>query len=179
MRAALAAAFVVTAALAVPNAGAAGTPVLDGKKFKTLTIIQESPPGASALDPTPAQVAACKVPACARLPFVYRPAKGVTAPLTVTERNFYAGLGDADLYLLQGTTIVASCTGTFSNKRHLTLAPSALKPGTTYTAVMYYSHSIGESTSMTVDLPGKKAPGPAEVDTSKAFPEYSTTVCGL
>lgn len=179
MRAALAAALAITAALAVPQASAAGTPVLDGKKVKSLSIIQESGPAARGVDPTPAQVAACKAPDCARLPFVYKPAKGVSASLSVTERNFYAGLGDADLYLLQGSTVIASCTGTFSNKRHITVPASALKPGATYTAVMFYSHSIGESTSMTVDLPGTKAPEPVVVDASKAFPEYSTTSCGL
>lgn len=161
------------------SAGAAPTPVLDGKKLKTLRVVQEAPPGVAAVDPTPEQVAKCEPPACARITFVYKPAKGVKDPLTVSERNFWAGLGDEDLYLMQGTTVVASCTGTMSNKRYLSVPQSALKPGTTYTAVMYYSHEIGESTSMDVHLPGVKAPGPVEVDPFKPFPEYSTTMCGV
>lgn len=154
-------------------------PVLDGVKVKKLSVIQEAPPGVATVDPTPEQVASCEPPACARITFVFRPAKGVKDPLTVTERNFWVGLGDVDLYLMQGKTVVASCTGTLSNKRYLAVPQSELKPGATYSAVMYYSHEIGESTSMDVELPGAPAPGPVEVDATAAFPEYSTTVCGV
>lgn len=154
-------------------------PVLDGVKVKKLTIIQEAAPGAATVDPTPEQVANCKAPACARITFVFKPAKAVKDPLTVTERNFWIGLGDVDLYLMQGTTVVASCTGTASNKRYLSVPQSELKPGATYSAVMYYSHEIGETTSMDVELPGAPAPGPVEVDATQPFPEYSTTVCGV
>jgi hypothetical protein len=95
----------------------------------------------------------------------------------VSERNFWAGLGDEDLYLMQGTKVIASCTGTLSSARHLTVPASALKSGTTYTAVMYFSHEIGESTAMNVDLPGTTARDSVVVDPNNPF-DYSTTMCG-
>ena len=177
MRTALLAAAVAAIALTAPTADA-GAPVLDGKKVKNLHVVQEAPPGAAAVDPTPEQVASCTPPACARITFVYKPAKGVKAPLSVSERNFWLAAGDVDLYLMQGAKVIASCTGTLSNHRYLSVPASALKVGATYSAVMYYSHEIGESTSMDVDLPGRPAPEPVQLDASKAFPEHGTTVCG-
>ena len=176
MRAAVAAALVAMAAVAAPHAQA-GPPVLDGKKVKKLSVIAEAAPGAAAVDPTPEQVASCAPPACARIDFVYKPAKGVTSPLTVTERNFWAGLGDEDIYLMQDKTVVASCTGTLSNARYISVPPSKLKPGATYTAVMYFSHEIGESTSMNVELPGTAQRESVTVDPANPF-DYSVTMCG-
>lgn len=178
MRRVVVALALVTAAAAAPQA-VAGPPVLDGKAIKNLRIVAEAPPGAAAVDPTPEQVASCAAPACARITFVYKPAKGLKAQtLSVSERNFWAVAGDEDLYLMQGTTVVASCTGTASNARHLSVPTSLLKPGTTYAAVMYFSHEIGESTSMDVDLPGKAARERVVVDPNKPF-DYSTTMCGV
>lgn len=180
MRRAAAAAVLALAAavVAAPHADA-GPPVLDGKTVKNLHIVAEAAPGAVAVDPTPEQVASCAAPACARIAFVYKPAKGVKAPtLSVSERNFWAVAGDEDLYLMQGTTVVASCTGTTSNARYLAVPTSALKSGTTYTAVMFFSHEIGESTSMNVDLPGVTGRESIAVDPNDPF-DYSTTMCGL
>jgi hypothetical protein len=174
----LAAAAVVAAAVSIPSAAANPTPVLDGKKVHNLHLVAEAPPGASAVDPTPEQVASCAPPACARLTFVYKPAKGMTtASLSVSERNFWAGAGDEDLYLMQGTKVIASCTGTLSNARYLSVPASALKPGTTYTAVEYFSHEIGESTAINVDLPGVAGRDSVVLDANNPF-DYSTTVCG-
>lgn len=178
MRRAAAAALALTAAavVAAPQAFA-GPRVLDGKAVRHLHLVQEAPPGAAAADPTAAQVASCNAPACARITFVYQPAKGVKAPLSVSERNFWAVAGDEDLYLMQGSTVVASCTGFTSSARYLSVPASALRSGTTYSAVMYYSHEIGESTSMDVDLPGTAKRDSAALDPNNAF-DYSTTMCG-
>lgn len=180
MRRALSAAVIalVAAAIAAPDA-VAGPPVLDGKTIKNLRIVAEAAPGAAAVDPSPEQVASCAAPACARIDFVFKPAKGVKAQtLSVSERNFWAVLGDEDLYLMQGKTVIASCTGTASNARHLSVPTASLKSGTTYTAVMYFSHEIGESTSMNVDLPGVAARDRVVADPNKPF-DYSTTMCGV
>jgi len=163
--------------LAMPSAQAA-TPVLDGKKVVKLYTVQEAPPGAAAVDPTPAQVAACKPPACGRLPFVYKPAKGVKASLSVISRNFWAGLGNDDLYLMKGSQVIASCTGALSNKRYLSVPASKLKSGTTYTAVLFFSHEIGESTSIEVRLPGVAAPKAQDINPDKPF-DYAITMCGV
>jgi hypothetical protein len=173
----LAVAALVAAGVAVPSASADPTPVLDGKKVHNLHLVAEAATGASAVDPTPEQVASCAPPACARITFVYKPAKGMTAPLSVSERNFWAVAGDEDLYLLQGTKVIASCTGTVSNARYLSVPASALKPGTTYTAVEYFSHEIGESTAINVDLPGVAGRDSVVLDANNPF-DYSTTVCG-
>jgi hypothetical protein len=175
-RAAAAAVLVTGAVFGVPHASA-GAPVLDGKAVKNLHLVFEAPAGAAGTDPTPEQAASCAPPACARLTFVYKPAKGVTAPLSVTERNFWAVAGDEDLYLMQGSKVIASCTGTVSSARYLSVPASALKSGTTYTAVMFISHEIGESTSMNVDLPGKPARDQVTFDPNNPF-DYSTTMCG-
>lgn len=178
MRSAAAGIVVFAIVVAAGSSAAGESPkVLDGKKVKKLSVIQEAPPGVATVDPTPEQVASCAPPACARIDFVYRPAKGVTAPLTVSERNFWAGLGDEDLYRMQGRTVIASCTGTLSNKRYLEVPAKALTPGKTHSAVMYYSHEIGESTSMDVHLPGVDAPEPLVVTPSNPY-DYSITMCG-
>jgi hypothetical protein len=173
----LAAAALAATAVAVPSAVADPTPVLDGKAVHNLHLVAEAPAGAKTIDPTPAEVAACKPPACARLTFVFKPAKGVKAPLSVRESNFWAGAGDEDLYLLQGTKVVASCTGTISNQRYLAVPLSALKPGATYTAVEYFSHEIGESTAINVDFPAVAPRSAQYVDPSDPF-QTSFTMCG-
>jgi hypothetical protein len=175
-RAAAAIAVLTAAAFAMPHASA-GPPVLDGKTVKNLHTVFEAATGASGTDPTPEQVASCAPPACARLTFVYKPAKGVKAPLSVSERNFWAVIGDDDLYLMQGTKVIGSCTGTVSSARYLSVPASALKSGTTYTAVLYVSHEIGESTSMNVDLPAKAQRESVTFDPNEPF-DYSTTMCG-
>lgn len=178
VRVVLAAASVAAFAVAVPSAGADAPQVLDGKTVKNVHLVAEAPPGAAAVDPTPAQVASCAMPACARLTFVYKPNKAVkAAAMSVRETNFWAGLGDEDLYLLQGSTVVASCTGTLSNQRYILVPASALKPGATYTAVEYFSHEIGESTSINVDLPAVAPREAQHVDPNDPF-QTSFTMCG-
>ena len=178
VRVVLAAVSLAAVAVSVPSADAEAPQVLDGKVVKNLHIVAEAPPGASTVDPTPEQVASCAPPACARITFVYKPAKSMkAAALSVREANFWAGLGDEDLYLMQGTKVIASCTGTVSNQRYLVVPASALKPGTTYTAVEYFSHEIGESTAMNVDLPATSPRDAQYVDPNDPF-QTSFTMCG-
>jgi hypothetical protein len=178
VRALLATAALAVVAVSVPSAVADATPVLDGKVVKNLHAIAEAAPGAAAVDPTPDQVASCAPPACARITFVYKPAASMkSAALSVREANFWAALGDEDLYLMQGKTVVASCTGTVSNQRYLAVPASALKPGTTYTAVEFFSHEIGESTSINVDLPAAAPRAAQYVDPNDPF-QTSFTMCG-
>lgn len=164
-------------ALAAPQASAGAT-VLDGRKVTNLKTQQESPTDAVGVqDPSAADVVKCDFPRCGRIDFVYKPAKGVTAPLSVRHKQFYIGTTDTDLYLLDGKTVVASCTGYVSNARYLQVPASKLKPGTTYTAVMYFSHSSGETVRMDVDLPGKEARPAQNVDQADPF-QSSLTMCG-
>lgn len=176
-RTVLLAAVAVAVALAVPHASA-GPTVLDGKKVTNLKAQQESPTDAVGVaDPAIADVIACDIPRCGKISFVYQPAKGVTAPLSVRHKQFYIGTTDTDLYLLEGKTVVASCTGYVSNARYLQVPASKLKAGKTYTAVMYFSHSTGETVRMDVDLPGKDARAAQNIDTADPF-QSSLTMCG-
>ena len=177
MRRSLLVAAAAALALAAPHASA-GDPVLDGKKVKNLNVTQEAPTDAVGVaDPSSADVAKCAPPRCARVTFVYKPAKGVKAPVSVSHKQFYIASTDTDLYLLQGSTVVAACTGIVSNARYLQVAPEALKPGTTYTAVMYYSHSTGETTRMDVNMPGIAPRAAQYVDPNDVF-QTSLTMCG-
>lgn len=174
----LAAALVVGAVALVAPHAVAGPPVLDGKKVINLKVQQESPTDAVGVqDPSTADVAACDIPRCGRIDFVYRPAKGVTAALSVRHKQFYIGTTDTDLYLLDGQTVVASCTGYVSNARYLQVPASKLKPGRTYTAVMYFSHSTGETVRMDVDLPAQPSRAAQNVDQADPF-QSSLTMCG-
>lgn len=161
-----------TAAVAKP------TPVLDGKKVTHLDAKAESPTDAVGVeDPAMEDVAGCQPPRCTRIPFVYQPAKGVKAPLSVSHKQFYVGTTDSDLYLLKGKEVVASCTGYVSNARYLQVAFGVLKPGVTYTAVVYYSHSTGETVTMDVDFPAVPARDAQHVDENDPF-QTSLTMCG-
>ena len=176
------AAALVAVSLLVAGAGASSAaappPVLDGKKVKNLKVVQESPTDAVGVaDPAPADVAACQAPRCARVDFVYKPAKGVKAPLSVHHKQFYVATTDTDLYLMQGTQVVAACTGMVSNARYVQVEAAKLKPGSTYSAIMYYSHSTGETTTMNVDLPGVASRDAQYVDPADVF-QTSLTMCG-
>lgn len=170
---------VVVATLLSPLATAASpAPVLDGKKIKNLNLTMEAPTGAVGVaDPSAADVAACAEPRCGRISFVYQPVKGLTAPLSIKHKQFYIASTDTDLYLLNGSTIVASCTGYLSNARYLQVPANMLKAGATYTAVMYFSHSTGETVRMDVDLPGKPGRAAQYVDPNDVF-QTSLTMCG-
>lgn len=153
-------------------------PVLDGKKVTKLSAKAESPTDFVGVeDPVTAAVVSCEEPRCTKIPFIFRPAKGVRAPLSVSHKQFYVGTTDTDLYLLEGKDVVASCTGYLSNARYVQVAFSDMKPGATYTAVMYYSHSAGETVTMEVNFPGVKPRDAQHVDENDPF-QSSLTMCG-
>lgn len=176
-----AAATLVAAALLIAggtSAVAKPPPVLDGKKVTHLEVKAETPRDAVGVeDPAAADVVACEEPRCTRITFVYQPAKGVKAPLSVSHKQFYIGTTDTDLYLVKGKEVIASCTGYVSNARYLQVPPDVLKPGSTYSAVMYYSHSAGETVTMEVDFPAVPPRDPQHVDTVDPF-QTSLTMCG-
>lgn len=157
----------------------AGDKVLDGKKTANINLTQESPTDAVGVeDPAVSDVVKCDFPRCGRISFVYKPVKAAkSAPLSVRHKQFYIGSTDTDLYLLHGSTVLASCTGKVSNARYLQVPASKLVPGKTYTAVMYFSHSTGETVRMDVDLPGKPSRAEQNVDQADVF-QSSLTMCG-
>lgn len=179
MRAAAASLVALSLLVAGGTAAAAKPPpVLDGKKVTTLKAKAESPTDFVGLeDPATADVVACEEPRCTKITFVYQPAKGVKAPLSVSHKQFYVGTTDTDLYLLKGKDVVASCTGYLSNARYLQVAFADMKPGATYTAVMYYSHSAGETVTMEVNFPGVKPRDAQHVDENDPF-QSRLTMCG-
>ncbi len=172
-------AIALVAVVVVATQSFAGDVVLDGSKVKNLKLVAEAPTGAVGVsDPAPADVAKCDIPRCGRISFVYRPTGATkSAAVSVNHKQFYVGTTDTDLYLLQGTTVVAACTGKMSNARYLQVPASKLKAGTTYTAVMYFSHSSGETVRMDVDLPAKPGRAAQYVDPNDVF-QTSLTMCG-
>lgn len=177
-KALLAVAAAVAALLTAPHALAA-PPVLDGKKSANLNVTQEAPTDAVGVtDPAIADVAKCDIPRCGRIDFVYKPVGAAKkAPLSIKHKQFYVGTTDTDLYLLQGSTVIASCTGFVSNARYLQVPASKLVAGKTYSAIMYFSHSTGETVRMDVDLPGKPGRAAQYVDQADVF-QTSLTMCG-
>jgi hypothetical protein len=167
----------VTGTLLPVNAHAAKTPVLDGKKVTILQTEKGATRAAPAPSgPTDAQVLACSPAECGRMPFVYKPGKGVKRDLGLRAYWYWPEATRVDLYLLYGKTIVASCADKVGNTRQLLVPAKLLKPGKVYTAVMYFSYSTtNDNVHLEATLPAQYA-GPG-VDTSDQYnPRWKT--CG-
>lgn len=177
MKTRLVTATVLAGALALSVSGAqAATPVLDGKKVKTLTL--KSTPTAQDNDADlvtglvdgPERVA-CSAPRCARLPFVFKPAKGVKGDLAFTTSWTVPG-EDMDLYVAQilkdgSATEVAHCGASAGTKETLVLPASTFKAGKTYALIVDFYRTTGQSVTSTVTFPSSaKAPAtlPADSD---------------
>lgn len=137
----------------------AATKVLDGKKTKKIDVVSDVPRGFATTDPSNSQVVGCKIKTqCSRLDFVYKPARGVAGDLTVLTKWFYPAATDVDLYLVSAGKVMASCIGQVSNERVIQMSHTKMKYGAKYTAVAFYSHSVGETLTLEVDMPQVKIP---------------------
>lgn len=153
------------------------TPVLDGKKTTMVETHQSATRGAPAPSgPTDAQVLACKPAECDRMPFVFKPAKGVKSDLGLTAYWYWPESTRVDLFLLSGNTILARCVDKVGNTRHLVYPAAKLRKGATYTALMYYSYSAtNDDVHLQATLPTVNPP--TGLDTSQqGNPHYSS--CG-
>ena len=168
-----AAALVGTLALSLSGAEAA-TPVLDGKKVKVLTLTAAG--GAQTHDQELASIETvdktnCAMPRCARIPFTYKPAKGVKGDLmlTVTWTN---PASDIDLYFAEvgkgGSSSQISDCASFGGPSEKIFVPAAeLKAGKTYVLVADFFRSANETIKAKVEIAvpnAKKTTVPAAAD---------------
>lgn len=176
MRTRLVIASLLAGSLALMTAGAdAATKTMDGRKIKKLTItasggVQDNDPwlvtdAIAQVDPgaasgLPAQLQrpglGCKMPACARIDFVYKPAKGIKGGLMMTAA-WTNPASDIDLYAAEkqkdGTwTEVAHCASTGTASEKVYLAPADLRPGRTYALVAQFFRSLNETVTGTVEI---------------------------
>ena len=170
--------------VALPSAQA-GTAVLDGKKVTTLTM--ESTPTAQTHDETfvtelpggPERVS-CTGTRCARLPFVFKPAKGVTGNLAFTIA-WSVPVEDYDLYVAEiakdgSATEIAHCGTSGGTTEKLELGSDAFKSGKTYALIVDFYRSVGQKVTSKISFPGSagiKQTVPAAVDS------LQPTNCGL
>ena len=161
MKVRLLTAAALAGALAVSTAGAQAAPrTLDGRSVKTLTMtasggLQDNDKDQAQLLSSPDR-ADCAPPRCSRLPFLYKPAKGVKGDLmfTVTWTN---RASDIDLYVGEvardgSTTTVDSCGGVGSTTEKVFLPAKALKPGKTYVLVVDWFRSLNETATAKVQI---------------------------
>jgi hypothetical protein len=162
--------------------GASAAPkTLDGKKIKTLTLsasgglqdhddsnVTDLP---HVLDTLPDR-ADCKAPRCAKLPFVYKPAKGVKGDVmfAITWSN---PLTDYDLYVAEvdrdGTTTSVGafhCGGTGGTSEKVFVPRGTFKAGKTYAMVVDFYRSVNDTVHGTVTMGPSTVshPVPAQAD---------------
>jgi hypothetical protein len=152
------AALILPSVVLSPSAHADFTATLDGKKTTQLVLKQDATRGVATTNPSDSAVVSCTAAACGRLDFFYKPARGVTGNLGLAVHWFYPQATDVDLYLVSRGAVVARCAAMTGNARRVVVPRAQLHPGALYTAVMYYSHSVGEKANMTVTLPAAPAP---------------------
>jgi hypothetical protein len=177
MKTRLVLATVVAGALAASLSGAeAATPVLDGKKVKTLTAsyTPEAQTNDAALltgvlDGT--ERVDCVAPRCSRLTFTYQPAKGVKGNLSF-KTTWSLPVEDMDLYVAEidkkgFATEIAHCGSSVGVQEQIILPSSAFKAGKTYALITDFYRASGQKVTSTVSFPGSgtiKQTVPANVD---------------
>jgi hypothetical protein len=176
MRTRILLASVLAGSLAVMATGAdAATKTMDGKKVKKLSItanggaqdndawtaydaVAIADQGTADMLPEQAhrQGMDCKAPVCARLPFIYKPAKGVKGGLMFTA-TWTNAASDIDLYAVEiakdgSSSDIGHCAqfGTASEKVYL--SPQDLKPGRKYALVIQFFRSLNETVTGTVEI---------------------------
>jgi hypothetical protein len=179
-------AAVVAGGLVASMSGAeAAVKTLDGAKTKTLTATftptaQDNDSDlVTGLAGGPERVA-CAAPRCARLPFLYKPAKGVKGPLSF-KLTWSVPAEDMDLYVAEldkrgEATELAHCGASAGTSEQLLVDASTFKSGKTYALIADFYRATGSAVTATVSLPGavtNKAVVPDAVDS------LQPTNCGL
>jgi hypothetical protein len=159
MRFRLTTALALAGALLLSVSGAeAATPTLDGKKLKVLKVsktsgVEEHDVDLTGTGPDPID---CGPPRCVRLPFVYRPAKGIKGGLMLTATWRTPGT-DIDLFLGEvgkngRATVVAQCANSGPPSEKVYAPPSVLRSGRTYVMVIDFFRAINEPMSAKVEI---------------------------
>lgn len=179
MKVRLVTAATIVGALALSMSGAQAAPakVLDGKKVKVLTLKAVGAPqdhdsafvtGSAGLDPERVE---CAMPRCARMDFVYKPAKGVRGDLAFAA-NWTVPAADIDLYVAEiakdgSASELASCGASVGTSEKIFLDRTNFKPGKRYAVIVDFYRTANEAVTATVTMPGTntvKATAPAAVD---------------
>ena len=184
----LAAAAAAVLAATIP-AHAAGTPVLDGKKVKSLTFSGASTPqsndanlatdfagGVGPVTPRPDDYMHCPKSRCLTWRFVYKPAKGVRSGPVSVKLTWSYPVEDFDLYVFDAKYGDAGhCGASAGTSEEVTIDPA---PGHTYLVVVDQYRALPDTVHATVKFPAQKftsqVPGGAP-DNVAGFP----TACGL
>ena len=177
IRLATAAVLIGVLAASASGAQAAGPKVLDGKKVKVLTLTaaaglqdHDSDNVTELKDAlNPGDRADCAPPRCAKLLFVYKPAKGVKGNVAF-DLTWTNVASDFDLYVASierdGTaTTMDQCGGSGGSHEKVYLDASNFKAGKTYALVADFYRSVNDTVTGHVTMPGadqvkKTAPDP-------------------
>ena len=162
-------------ALGLTHADAAATKTLDGKKVKSITWTatagaQENDPDLVSLD-GPERVE-CEPPRCAKFPFVFAPAKGVSATGLMFTATWSVPVHDIDLYVASigkdGSYSELGHCGTFGGTTEKVFLPrSAFKPGKKYAVIVDFYRTTSDTVTAKAEFPGTnsiKSTVPAQVD---------------
>jgi hypothetical protein len=167
-------------ALSLTHAQAAATKTLDGKKVKSITWQAPTTPQANDADLVsldgPDRVE-CEAPRCAKFPFVFAPAKGVTASGLIFTATWTIPVEDVDLYVAavgkDGSYSDIGHCGTFAGTTEKVFLPrSAFKPGKKYAVIVDFYRTASDTVTAKVEFPGTntiKATMPAAVDDVQPF----------
>ena len=156
-------AVALAGALVLSISGAeAATPVMDGKKVKVLKLHADGGTQAHDTDLVLGLVNdvdhnLCSPPRCAKLKFVYKPAKGAKGGLMITAKWSKQVLTDYDLYVYEldkrgNGTQAGNCGGGTGSSEKVYLAPSNLHSGKTYVVVVDFFRSIADAVDATVEM---------------------------
>lgn len=155
----------LSAALAFTVSGAeAAPPVLDGKKKKSLVLKSTSgfqdhdSDNVTVLVDDSEKYDVCPPARCKRLPFVYKPAKGIKGGLMITA-TWASELSDIDIYLYEvqkdkSGLDVGSCggfTGTAKSEK-IFVDRRGLRSGRTYVLLVDFYRTIGDTVTAKVEI---------------------------
>jgi hypothetical protein len=162
----LVSAAVLAGALALSTVGAQAAPkTLDGKKTKVLTFkvagglqTHDSDMVTDSASLEARDRADCTAPRCAKLPFVYKPAKGVKGNVAF-QISWTNAASDFDLYVAivnkdGSTSDIGHCGGTTGTAEKLYLDAGNFKAGKSYALVVDFYRSVNDTVTGTVTMPG-------------------------
>jgi hypothetical protein len=157
---------VLIGALLATTTGASAAPkTLDGKKVKKLTLTASGGTQHHEDDFVTEQTASelpdhgdCVSPRCAKLPFVYKPARGVNGNVMFTI-TWTQPLSDFDLYVAQinrdGSTSTLegqNCGSATGTSEKVFVPKSVFRPGKTYALVVDFFRSVDDTVTGTVEM---------------------------
>ena len=174
----------VAGTLAFGLSGAeAATPTLDGARTKTVTLKATGAPQTNDADYASLEDSNrlnCKMPRCARVDFVWKPAKGVSGNVAF-KATWAVPVADIDLYVGAvgkdgSVSELGSCGATAGTQEQVYLPSSAFKAGKKYAMIVDFYRTAATEVTATATMPGTNAikkSVPAEIDS------LQSTNCGL